>query len=423
MVCVRCAIVGMPVAERLGALRERDFRLLFAGTTITTLGDRLAGIALAFAVLDIAGATALGVVFAFRQGIQALVVVAGGVISDRLPRNLVLVGASLVQGVAQAATAVCVLGGYGGVEAIVVLQAVYGLGLGLVIPAEVGLVPQTVSATRLQQANALQVLTRNVVGVLGPAVGGAIVVAGSPGVALAIDAVSFFACAELLRRIRVAPRADAEAPPGFLTELREGWREFTSRTWLWASVVLFGIGNLVSTGWMVLGPVVADERLGGAGPWAVVLTLGGIGAILGSAVAIRIRPRRPLAACVIAAVPLSFQTLALALQAPTWVIAAAAFAAGVGISIHLTLWFTVFQQQIPERAQSRVASYDTLGSFVLMPLGMALAGPLADAIGLTTTLWIAVAVMWASWAAILALPSVWAIRARAPAPTPSPASA
>ncbi len=411
----------MPLAERLGALRERDFRLLFAGTMITTVGDRLAGIALAFAVLDVASATALGIVFAFRQGVQALVVVAGGVVSDRLPRNLVLVGASLVQGAAQAGTAFCVLAGVGGIEAIVVLQAVYGLGLGLVLPAEIGLVPQTVSPDKLQQANALQGLTRNVVAVLGPAIGGAIVVAGSPGVALALDAVSFLVCAELLRRIRVRPRADASAPPGFLTELREGWREFTSRTWLWASVVLFGIGNLMAAGWPVLGPLVADERLGGAGPWAVILTVGGIGAVVGSAVAMRVRPRRPLAACVIAAVPLSFQTLALALEAPTWVIAAAAFLAGVGLSIHLTLWFTVFQQQVPERAQSRVASYDTLGSFVLMPLGFALAGPLADAIGITETLWIAVAVMWASWAAILALPSVWAIRARPPVSSPSPA--
>ena len=271
----------MSVAERLGALRERDFRLLFAGTMITTVGDRLAGIALAFAVLDIASATALGIVFAFRQGVQALVVVAGGVVSDRLPRNLVLVGASLVQAFAQAGTAVCVLAGVGGVEAIVVLQAVYGLGLGLVIPAEVGLVPQTVSADRLQQANALQGLTRNVVAVLGPAIGGAIVVAGSPGVALALDAVSFLVCAELLRRIRVTPRAGAAEPPGFLTELREGWREFTSRTWLWASVVLFGIGNLFAAGWIVLGPLIADERLGGAGPWAVILTVGGIGAVAG----------------------------------------------------------------------------------------------------------------------------------------------
>jgi MFS family permease len=410
--------MAIPLRERLGALQERDFRLLFTGTMITTVGDRLAGIALAFAVLDVASATALGIVFAVRQGVQAVVVVAGGVLSDRLPRNLVLVGASLVQGAAQAATAACVLAGVGGVGAIVALQAVYGLGLGLVIPAEVGLVPQTVSPDRLQQANALQGLTRNVVGVLGPAVGGAIVVAGSPGVALAVDAASFLVCAELLRRIQVASRDTAHAP-GFVAELREGWQEFVARTWLWASVVFFGIGNLAFAGWIVLGPAIADERLGGAGPWAVILTAGGIGAVVGGVVAIRVRPRRPLVACTLAAVPISLQTLSLALSAPTTVIAAAAFVGGAGIAVHLTLWFTVFQQQVPERAQSRVASYDTLGSFVLMPLGMALVGPLADTIGIVETLWLALGVMWSSWAAILTLPSVWAIRRDGGVPEPS----
>jgi hypothetical protein len=118
---------------------------------------------------------------------------------------------------------------------------------------------------------------------------------------------------------------------------------------------------------------------------------------------------------------ISLQTLALALGAPTWVIAAAAFTGGLGIAVHLTLWFTVFQQQVPERAQSRVASYDTLGSFVLMPLGMALVGPLADVIGLTETLWICLAVMWTSWAGILLLPSVWAIRRHEPLPAASAA--
>ena len=405
--------MALTLRERLGALEERDFRLLFAGTLVTTIGDRLAGIALAFAVLDISSATALGIVFAVRQGVQALVVVGGGVLADRLPRNLVLVGASIVQGAAQAATAACVLADVGGVVAIVVFQAVYGLGLGLVLPAEIGLVPQTVSPQRLQQANALQGLTRNLVGVIGPAVGGAIVVAGSPGVALAVDAASFVVCAELLRRIRVAPRESAERA-GFVHELREGWTEFTSRTWLWASVVLFGIGNLFFTGWMVLGPAIAEERLGGAGAWATILTTSGVGAVVGSVVAIRIRPRRPLVTCVVAALPLSLQTLSLALEAPTWLIAAAAFAGGFGLAVHLTLWFTVFQQRIPEKAQSRVASYDTLGSFILMPLGMALVGPVSDAIGITETLWLSVAVMWAVWAAILALPSVWAIRGERP---------
>jgi len=397
----------MAVVDRIGALRERDFRLLFAGTTITTVGDRLAGIALAFAVLDIGSATALGLVFAVRQGVQALVVIGGGVLSDRIPRNLVLVGASLVQGVAQALTAASVLSGVGGVGAIVVLQAVYGIGLGLVLPAEIGLVPQTVSPERLQQANALQGLTRNVVGVLGPAVGGVVVVAGGPGFALAVDAVSFFVCADLLRRIRVAPRA--EEGHGFIHELREGWQEFTARTWLWASVVLFGIGNLAFAGWIVLGPLIADERLGGAGAWAAILTASGVGAVIGGVVAIRIRPRRPLVVCVLAATPLSLQTLALAVSAPTAVIAAAAFLGGMGLAVHLTLWFTVFQQQVPERARSRVASYDTLGSFVLMPIGMVLVGPLSDAIGVVETLWIGLVVMWASWAAILMLPSVWEI--------------
>jgi MFS family permease len=399
----------MTLGERLGALQERDFRLLFTATTITTVGDRFAGIALAFAVLDISSATALGIVFAARQGMEALVAVGGGVLSDRLPRNLVLVGAALVQGTAQAATAACVLADVGGVPAIAALQAVYGLGLGLVIPAEVGLVPQTVSAERLQQANALQGMTRSMVGVLGPAVGGAVVVAGSPGIALAIDAVSFFVCADILRRIRV-PARNAAGAPGYLAELREGWQEFTSRTWLWASVALFGVGNLMFAGWIVLGPAIAKERLGGAGAWAVILTAGGVGAVLGGVVAMRVRPRRPLVACVLAAALISLQTLALALEAPTWLIAVASFTGGLGIAVHLTLWFTVFQQQVPERAQSRVASYDALGSFVLIPVGMALVGPVSDAIGVTETLWIALLVMWASWAAILTLPSVWAIR-------------
>jgi MFS family permease len=396
---------------RLGALHERDFRLLFLATTITTVGDGLASIALAFAVLDRGSAVALGVVLAVRQGVEAVVVLFGGVIADRLPRNLVLSAASLVQAAAQAATAAVVLSGGDGVWAIVLLQGAYGIGAGVVIPAEVGLVPQTVSPARLQQANALQGLSRNIVRVLGPAVGGVLVVAGSPGVALAVDAVSFVVCAALLALIRVAPLV-REQGAGMIQDLRAGWRVFTDRTWLWASVVLFGIGNFAIAAWVVLGPLVAKQDLGGAGPWAFVLTMNGVGSVLGGLVAIRVRPSRPLVACTIAAVPISFQLVALALVTPVWVLAITSFVAGAGIAIHLTLWFTLFQREIPEELQSRVASYDTLGSFVLMPLGMAIAGPLADAFGVSATLWCAVAVMWASWLGILALPSVWALRAR-----------
>ncbi len=244
--------------------------------------------------------------FAARQIAEALVLVFGGVISDRLPRNIVLVGASLIQCAAQAATAAVVLGGFGSIAAIVAFQALYGIGGGLVVPAEVGLVPQTVSAARLQQANALQGLSRNLTGVLGPAIGGVLVAVGSPGVALGIDAVSFLVCAvhpaadHGLRRAGRTPRPRASS-----SELREGWQEFTARTWLWASVMLFGIGNLGFCAWIVLGPVIAKEDLGGAGAWGIVLAIGGVGAVVGSLIAMRVRPKRPLVACTLAAVPLA----------------------------------------------------------------------------------------------------------------------
>jgi MFS family permease len=401
----------MPLRDRVGALSEREFRLLFSATTITSVGDRLAGIALAFAVLDFGGATDLGIVLGTRAAVQAVVFVFGAVLSDRVPRNLVLVGASLTQGAAQAATAALVLSGSASIWSLVVCQAAYGVGLGFVIPAEVGLVPQTVSPSLLQQANALQGLSRNIVGVIGPAVGGALVVAGSPGTALAVDAVSFFACAALLARIRVPRRAAADRL-GYLHELREGWREFTSHTWLWATLLAIGFSNMWYAGCTgVLGPTIAKEDLGGAGAWGVIIAAGGLGAVLGGLLALRFRPSRPLVASLLAALPMVLSLVGLALLWPVWLIALMSLAGGAGLAVHLALWFTVFQREIPEHAQSRVSSYDALGSFVLIPLGMVLVGPVSDAVGVDTTLWFSVVLFLVATAICVSLPSARAIRA------------
>ena len=397
------------LSGRLGALVEREYRLLFSATLVTSLGDAIANIALAFAVLDEGSATDLGIVFAARQGANGAVVLFGGVLSDRLPRSRVLVGASLVQGAAQATTAAVVLSGHASLIAFVALAVLYGAGDGLVMPAEVALIPQTISPARLQQANALQGLSRSAVRVIGPAIGGILVVAASPGVALALDSVSFFGCAFLLGLIRIPARSDV-LPQRFLHELREGWREFSSRTWLWSTVLLFGIGNIFFMFWAVLGPAIAKERLGGAGPWATILTVGGIGSLVGGLWAIRHRPQRPLVACVLW--PLLFvpQLIALGVGAPMWVVATASFAAGMAISIHLTLWFTVFQREIPERAQARVQSYDSLGSFVLTPLGAAIAGPVAAVLGSSDALYLAAAVIVTCNTVMLLIPAVWTIR-------------
>ena len=140
---------SIPWRARLGALTERDFRLLFSATTITTIGDRVAGIALAFAVLDLGSATDLGIVLGVRQAVMAAVLVFGAVLSDRVPRQLVLVGASTVQGVAQALTAALVLTGGASIGLLVAFQALYGIGSGFVLPAETGLVPRHVHADHL----------------------------------------------------------------------------------------------------------------------------------------------------------------------------------------------------------------------------------------------------------------------------------
>jgi MFS family permease len=301
--------------EGAGALVERDYRLLFAATVVTALGDAVATIALAFAVLDFGDATDLGIVLAVRQVASAGVLLFGGVLSDRVARNKVLVGASLVQGVAQAAMAGAVLSSQASLAVFVGLGVLWGLGDGLVVPAEAGLVPQTVSPARLQQANALQGLSRSGVRVLGPAIGGVLVVTLGPGWALAVDSVSFFACAVLLGRIRLAPRLES-VRQRMLVELRDGWHEFRSRTWLWSTVLLFGVGNMVFMFWPVLGPTIAEQRLGGAGAWGVILAAGGAGAILGGMWALRHRPARPLVACILWAMPAITQLVTLAIAAP-----------------------------------------------------------------------------------------------------------
>jgi MFS family permease len=402
-------------SDQFGALVERRYRLLFFATLTTSVGDSVARIALAFAVLDVGSVTDLGLVLAARQITSATVLVGGGVLSDRLPRDRVLVGASLVQGCAQAALAASVLAGEASLPVFIGLSVLYGMGDGLVIPAEAGLIPQTVSPSRLQQANALQGLSRSGVSVLGPALGGLLVVVTSPGWALALDSFSFFGCALLLAGIRITAReARTEVP--FVRELRDGWREFTSRTWLWSTVVLFGFGNAFFMFWAVLGPAIAKEQLGGAGAWAAILTAGGIGAVAGGVAALRYRPSRPLAACVVWPLALVPELAVLALGAPTAVVAFASLVGGFGLAIHVALWFTVFQREVPEAAQSRVASYDAFGSVILSPFGAAIAGPLASAVGSSNALWIAAGAIVTLDLSMLAIPAVWTIGQPDPQP-------
>ena len=399
------------MSERLGPLARREFRLLFAARAVSFVGSAMAPIAIAFAVLDVGGsATELGVVLAARMVPQLVFLLVGGVWADRLPRNLVMLVADLVTGASQAATAALLLTGNAEIWHLVVLQAIGATAFAFFFPASTGLVPQTVEPALLQQANAMLRMALNVSAIGGAAVGGVLVAAVGPGWALGIDAATFFVSAVLLRLMSVIPEERLDAP-NFLSELREGWREFVSRTWLWVIVLAFGFLNAAYAGGMnVLGPVVADAELGGASAYGAIFAAQALGLFLGAMVALRFKPSRPLFVGCAAMVGVPPVLILLALGAPLPLILVSAVVMGLGMELFGVYWDTALQQHVPEQALSRVSSYDALGSFIFIPLGQLLAGPISDAIGVDETLYLAAAIVTLATVAMLATADIRNLR-------------
>jgi predicted MFS family arabinose efflux permease len=390
----------------LDALRERQFRLLFTGQIISLLGDAITGVALAFAVLDLTGsATDLGYVFAAKTVPLVGFLLVGGVFADRLPRRAVMLTADVVRFGTQGGVALLILTHSAQIWEIVVLQAISGTASAFFNPASTGLTPMTVSPERLQQANALRGLSMASTGIIGSVISGALVAGVGAGWALAIDAASFAFSAFFLAQLRL-PAHVTLPPQSFLADLREGWREFASRTWVWVIVLAASIGNMMTSFFVVLGAVLAKTSLGGPGAWAAILASLGAGSLVGGVVSLRVRVRRPLffgsSLLGFLALPMAL----LALRAPVALIAVGALLAGAGNMTFNALWETSLQRHIPPAALSRVSAYDWFGSLAFQPIGLVLAGPAAAAVGISTTLWIAAAGVLLMAALAVATPSV-----------------
>ena len=299
-----------------------------------------------------------------------------------------------------------------------VLAGVIGAGQAFFNPALTGLLPLIVSPGRLQQANALKGVASSTGQIIGPAAGGLIVAAGGAGWAIAIDGATYVVSAFCLARLEV-PTPPAATRESFLAQLRTGWNEFRSRTWLWVIVTQFGLFHLlVYAPFMVLGAVIANTVAGGAATWGFILTAQGLGAILGGVVGLRIRPRRPLVIATLGTFAFAGPVALLALRAPTAAIAAAAGLSGVGMAIFGTLWDTALQQHIPVTVLSRVSAYDWLGSVALVPLGYAITGPLTSTLGVSGTLWFAAAWTVVGSAAAIGVPAVRRLRPALPVDIP-----
>jgi predicted MFS family arabinose efflux permease len=369
--------------SRLGALREPQFRLLFLGRTASLLGSAFAPVALAFAVLDDlnGSATALGVVLAGIWLPQIVFILVGGVWADRIPRNLVMAGTDLVMFAVQGTIAVLLLTGRAELWQLFALQLVRGTANAFFFPASSGLVPSVISAARLQEANALLRLAQSTTSIVGAGLAGLVVAGVGSGWALAFDAATFLVSAAFVVRIRV-PVAARHAASSFLHELREGWGEFRSRPWLWSIVLQFMFINAFSVGtYLVLGPVVSQDDLGGASAWGFILAGMSAGMVVGGLLFLRLRPRRILLVASLGYILAAPVLFLLAIPAPLALIIAAAVVAGIGTETFGVMWDTAMQQQIPQDRLSRVYSYDALGSYVCIPIGLSVAGPLSDLLG------------------------------------------
>ncbi|WP_330343277.1 MFS transporter [Streptomyces sp. NBC_00557] len=401
----------MSVSDKFGALAERRFRLLWIGRTTSALGDALMPVTLAFAVLSTGGSAAdIGLVIAATMVARTLLLLVGGALADRLPRRLLLGGSDLFLCAVQVAAGVLLLTGHGSVTLLLVTALCYGAAAAVARPAIAGLVPQTISKARLQQANSLMELSRGAAQVIGPGLAGAAVAIASPGLVYLVDAATFLVSAVTLALLPLATPARRSERTHIFAEIAAGWSEVVRRPWYWVTLCGHAVWNVGSSAFAVLGPVIVARQAGGAANWGLVSACMAVGALIGAAVSMRYRPRRPLIAAHLALLPTVLQLAALTGPSPTVVIMGAALVGAAGVALLNSLWSTAVQKLIPEELLSRVSSYDWLISFTVAPLGYAAAGPLAEAIGVTRTLELALAFVVTGVVAVLLVPRIRQLR-------------
>jgi MFS family permease len=364
---------------------QRRFAWYFAARTVSTAGTAMAPVALAFAVLHLTDSGgALAQVLTARTAAMVLFLLVGGVVSDRMSRTTVLQLAHGLTAVTQGTAAVLVISGHADLWMLTGIEALNGAASAFTFPAMAGIVPLVIDRGRLQPANALLAFSRSGLTVVGPAVAGLLVVTVGPGWALVFDAATYLIAILCLWRVKLPARDPVSAPErtSMWAELRDGWSEFASRTWLWVVVVVFGLLNAIHFGALgVLGPLVSSRAPAlGADGWGLALSAEALGTVVATVLMLRLSVRHPLRVGMIAIAAIAVPIVMLGLSPSTWPLVLAMFVAGSGTEMFGVGWSTAMQQHIPEAVLSRVSSYDALGSFVAMPLGSMVFGLLADRI-------------------------------------------
>jgi hypothetical protein len=373
------------------ALRIRDFALLWAGMSVSLIGDGVYFVALAWQVYDLSGSpTALSLVGVAWTLPLALFVLLGGVVTDRVERRRVMIAADLVRALVVAVIGVLSLSGVIELWHLVVMAALFGTGEAFFGPAFTSIVPQIVPRQLLLQANALDQFVRPLgFMLLGPALGGWIVATFGPGEAFVFDAGTFLVSALALAFLSPRPLAVREEATSLLRDVREGFGFVRARPWLWATLVAAAIFLLAYWGPIdVLVPYRVRNELGGdAGDYGLILAFGGLGSIAAAAlVGRRGLPRRHITVMYLSWAIGSLALVGLGVGTAVWQLMGFMFVEGAFFTAGIVIWGTLLQTHVPGELLGRVTSLDWFVSTSLVPISFALTGPVSGAIGVQSTL-------------------------------------
>ena len=404
-------------------MADRNFRLLFAGRTVSYFGTYLAPIAVAFAILDLHGsATAVGLSFAAWTLAQVSMLAFGGVIGDRFPRRLVMIGSDVSSTTVRTVMGVLLVTGHAQVWELVALQGLGGASVAFYNPAFYGLVRELVPPEGMQKANSYLAIARYAAFPLGAATGGSIVATVGAGTALLFDGGTYAVSALLLSFVRV--ESLVRAGSSIVHELREGWQAFVENAWLWRLTLWISLYFVITYApFFVLGPYIAEHSMHGARSWAPVVTGEGVGALLGSLAGLRLRARRPLVSVGYIFLPTAVQSVLLAFHASVYALAPAAALAGFAFACGSVVFDTAMQRSIPPDKLARVGAYSWMSAMVFLPAGYALAGPIASAVGMRAYLLFGAAWLVASTLVVFRQPAVrgFSYEEHAPEQAPLPA--
>jgi len=406
----------MRLPARLDVLRLRNFRNLFIGEAVSLLGDGLFPVALTFGVLDLHhSGSDVGLVLAAFALPMVLFTLVGGVWSDRLRREWVMIASDLIRFLTMAVIAALLLSGRAQVWSLALLGFVYGCGDAFFFPAYAALIQQLVPPERLQEANALRGIADGFGWFVGPSISGILVALVGAGGTLGLDASTFLVSAGFLLTLRVPALLRTRAPATFFVELRDGWREVRLRTWLWvmmlrAMLVLF----VTIAPLQVLGPLAITARHESPALWGLMVGLFSLGMLGGGLIALYYRPRRPMVTVALCGTTASAPMIALALQLARVELLAVWLLRGIAIGVLSAVWDTTLQRRIASESMARVSSWDWMTSGGLWPLGLVLAGPIAQLMGISAALWLSagLGIAFSLW--VLLVKDVWRLRGLPP---------